>query len=43
MPGYGFAKLGKEKREELDALISWYLEERKGYIKNVVMILDSKI
>lgn len=43
MPWYGFAKMGKEKREELDALISWYLEERKWYIRNVVMILDSKI
>lgn len=43
MPGYGFAKLGREKRDELDSLISWYLEERKGYIKNIVMILDSKI
>lgn len=43
MPWYGFAKMGKEKREELDSLISWYLEERKWYIKNVVMILDSKI
>lgn len=43
MPGYGFAKMGKEKRDELDALISWYLEERKAYIKNVVMILDCKI
>ncbi len=43
MPWYGFAKMGREKRDELDSLISWYLEERKGYIKNVVMILDSKI
>ena len=43
LPGYGFAKMGKENREKLDALISWYLEERKWYIKNVVMILDSKI
>lgn len=43
LPWYGFAKLGKEKMEELDGLISWYLEERKAFIKQVVLIVDSKI
>ncbi len=32
LPGYGFAKMGKQMKEDLDALISWYLEERREYI-----------
>ncbi|MDD3793827.1 MAG: ribosome biogenesis GTP-binding protein YihA/YsxC [Candidatus Gracilibacteria bacterium] len=43
LPGYGFAKLGREFKDELDGLISWYLEERKESIKNVVMLIDSKL
>ena len=43
LPGYWFAKLGKEVLEKLDALISWYLEERKSHIKRVVMLIDTKI
>lgn len=43
LPGYGFAKMGKESREDLDSLISWYVEEKKGTIKTVVLIVDSKI
>ncbi|MDD3646522.1 MAG: ribosome biogenesis GTP-binding protein YihA/YsxC [Candidatus Gracilibacteria bacterium] len=43
LPGYGFAKLGKEVKEKLDALISWYVEERGQYIKRVYMLIDSKI
>jgi len=43
LPGYGFAKLGQSLREDLDALISWYLEERKQYLKKVVLVVDAKI
>ena len=43
LPGYGFAKLGKEVLEKLDALISWYLEVRIENIKKVVMLIDTKI
>ena len=43
LPGYGFAKLGQEHREDLDSLISWYLEEKKHTIKQVVLICDAKI
>ncbi len=43
LPGYGFAKLGKDLREELDWLISWYLEERRNSIKKVVILVDSKL
>ena len=32
LPGYWFAKLWKDLKEELDWLISWYLEERKETI-----------
>ena len=43
LPGYGFAKLGQDLREDLDALISWYLEEKRYTIKQVVLLCDAKI
>lgn len=43
LPGYGFAKLWKDVKEHLDGLISWYLEERKENIKQVVILVDSKL
>jgi GTP-binding protein len=43
LPGYGFAKMGQTMREDLDALISWYLEEKKHTIKQVVLVCDGKI
>lgn len=43
LPWYGFAKLWKDMKEELDWLISWYLEEKAMYIKMVVMLIDSKL
>ena len=43
LPWYWFAKLWKQNKEALDSLISWYIEERKNYIKRVVILIDSKI
>lgn len=43
LPGYGFAKLGKNLKEQLDGLISWYLEERTTHLKKVVILIDSKL
>lgn len=43
LPWYGFAKLGKDLKEKLDWLISWYLEEKWPYIKKVVILVDSKL
>lgn len=43
LPGYGFAKLGKNLKDKLDGLISWYLEEKKENIKTVVMLIDAKL
>ncbi len=43
LPGYWFAKLWKDLKEDLDWLISWYLEEKAEYIKKVVMLIDSKL
>lgn len=42
LPGYGFAKLGQALREDLDALISWYLEEKRYTIKQVILVCDAK-
>lgn len=43
LPWYWFAKLWKEILEKLDALISWYLEERASNIKKVCLLIDTKI
>jgi len=43
LPWYGFAKLGKNLKDQLDWLISWYLEEKSEYIKKVVILIDSKL
>jgi len=43
LPGYWFAKLWKEFLEKLDALNSWYISERSKAIKNVVLLVDTKI
>jgi len=43
LPGYGFAKLWKNLKEQLDWLISWYMEEKWPYIKKVVILIDSKL
>lgn len=43
LPGYGFAKLGQALREDLDALISWYVEEKRQTLRQVVIVCDAKI
>lgn len=43
LPGYGFAKMGREHQAKLDALISWYIEEKRHVIKKAVLLIDSKI
>ncbi len=43
LPGYGFAKMWKEKKQDLDNLINWYIEERRDYIKSAVILIDSKL
>ncbi|MDD5213679.1 MAG: ribosome biogenesis GTP-binding protein YihA/YsxC [Candidatus Gracilibacteria bacterium] len=43
LPGYGFAKLGIVSRDKIDALISWYTEARSMYLKQAIMIVDSKL
>jgi len=43
LPWYGFAKLWKDIKEHLDALNSWYMEERLEHIKKAVIVIDTKI
>ena len=43
LPWYGFAKLWKDIKEHLDALNSWYMDERLDYIKKAVIVVDCKI
>jgi len=43
LPWYWFAKLWKEIKEHLDALNSWYMDERLDYLKKAVIVIDTKI
>ena len=43
LPGYWYAKMSKEQRAKLDALISWYIEEQKENIVRAILLIDSKI
>lgn len=42
LPGYGFAKLDLEKREQLAKMIQWYFFE-KVYKRKAVLVLDMKV
>ena len=41
MPGYGYAKLSKSKRNELDKMVQGYLRNRKN-IHGVVQVIDAR-
>ena len=41
LPGYGFARVAREMKEEWEALVSAYLLERKA-LQGVVMIVDAR-
>lgn len=43
LPWYGFAKMWKDKKQDIDGLISWYIDERKSNIKTAVILIDSKL
>lgn len=41
LPGYGFAKVSKEKREEWGRVIETYLNERKN-LNGIILLVDSR-
>ncbi len=43
LPGYGFAKASREKREQFQKLIDWYLFESGYEQKKVVLIIDANV
>ena len=43
LPGYGFAKLSRERREKLRKLILWYLEDSKAQPQKVLLVIDAKV
>ena len=43
LPGYGYAKLPKEKRAQIERLINWYLFLSEYKQKKVVLIIDAKV
>lgn len=42
LPGYGFAKMNLDKREQLAKMIQWYFFE-KVYKRKAVLVLDMKV
>ena len=43
LPGYGFAKLSRERREKLRKMIIWYFAKSGANPKKVVLIVDAKV
>lgn len=43
LPGYGFAKLSKERREKLRKMILWYFAESGAGPRKVMLIIDAKV
>lgn len=43
LPGYGYAKLSKTRREELRKLIVWYLSHPQSDTALVCIIIDAKV
>ena len=41
LPGYGYAKIGKDGRERLEAMIQSYISQRKQLI-NLFVLIDSR-
>lgn len=43
LPGYGYAKISKERRNELKRLINWYLTHPQADTKLICLIIDAKV
>ena len=43
LPGYGFAKISKKRRDKLRKMIIWYLTYGEVRPKKVVLIIDAKV
>jgi GTP-binding protein len=41
LPGYGFAKASRDRKEKLEKLIRWYLFESDYKQKNVLLLVDA--
>jgi GTP-binding protein len=43
LPGYGFAKVSKEKRKSLHKLITWYVTHPEANILLVCLVIDAQV
>ena len=43
LPGYGFAKIPKDKREQIEGMLNWYFFDSNIEQKKVVLIIDAEI
>ncbi len=42
LPGYGFAKMSKEAREQIEKMIHWYLFKSE-YKKKIIVVIDANV
>ena len=43
LPGYGFAKMSKKRREKMRNMIVWYLSYAESRPKKVILVVDAKV
>jgi GTP-binding protein len=43
LPGYGFAKLSKQQKSNLENLVNWYLFVSNVKHKKIILIIDAKV
>ena len=43
LPGYGYAKLSKNERLELQNMITWYLTHKEANTALICLIIDAKV
>lgn len=43
LPGYGFARMPKEVRQQIEKMLNWYLFNSNYDFKKVVLIIDAKV
>ncbi len=43
LPGYGYAKVGRNERKELQKIIFWYLSHKEINFQQIFLLLDSRV
>jgi len=43
LPGYGYAKIPKKKRQQIEGMLDWYFFKSGINQKKIVLIIDAKV